>query len=730
MNNKKTENESIILGQKEDEKSDENWSLSIGRAADRNNEEVIVNSATPHVIFICGARGSGKSYTLGVLAEEISQSETDISAILVDPIGIFWSMKYPNQEKEEVELLEEMGLEPHGIENVNVFVPTGHKSEIPEETFDTTFSFKASSLKTEDWCITFGIDRYSPQGLLLERAIERVMSGYTRKLGDRMEEGSRDVPPNEDFSIEDLIECINHDKELLSKEKGYQGSTRRALTSRLKASKEWGIFGKEKKLSDLIKPGKISVIDISFLSENIGSLVLGILARKILSARKASAREEAVGDLKGEERGASSIPPTWLMVDEAHSFAPASGKTAATDPLVEYVKQGRRPGLSAVLSTQQPSALNSKIISQVDILLSHRLSFDKDIKEVRKRIPTTLPDKLKESGSLKRLPEGTAIVTDEETREALFTSIRPRLSQHEGRERVKKSDGEREPVQETKQKTEKKYEQESKSIDYSPTKEEIRVVPFQIDSDKAFEIAISKRERLFKILWYKETVEDISQCYYPFWSTLIDYYPKTDESLNIRLQIDGLSGELIERINGKLERTKGVRKLPDLNRSDNSVLFELLKNKTLSYSDLKESLNKESQIDSSISNLAEMGFIEKKREKNRQILSLNKNINIPHDLSEEGLLAAESIPEREDRRISPEKKKERVIGEERMLKTLKSFGDMEIIKSELYYYPYWIAYLEENERKSRILAIDGVTGIRDEYAERMLRRRISTSSSK
>ncbi len=82
--------------------------------------------------------------------------------------------------------------------------------------------------------------------------------------------------------------------------------------------------------------------------------------------------------------------------------------------MIEYVKQGRRPGLSAVLSTQQPSALNSKIISQLDILLSHRLSFENDIKEVWKRMPATLPKDLKEPDSLKKLPEGTVIAADKE----------------------------------------------------------------------------------------------------------------------------------------------------------------------------------------------------------------------------------------------------------------------------------------------------------------------------
>ncbi len=324
-----TENGKIWLGKKGDKKPDLGWSLSLGRAVNRKNEEVLLDSSNPHVIFVCGARGSGKSYTLGVLAEELAETDSEVAAVMVDPIGVFWSMKYSNQEEGEVELLKEMGLAPHGIDDVKVHVPTGYKSDIPDETYDADFSFRPNSLKPEDWCLTFGIDRYSPQGLLVEKAIEKVQSGYTRKLGDKLEGGTRDVPPKDNFSIDDIMDCINHDRELISKEKGFRGSTRRALSSRLGAAKDWGIFGKRKKMSDFIRPGQISVMDISFLPENIGSLVLGILARKILAARKAAAREEAVQDLKGEENArTSSIPPTWLMVDEAHSFAPVVASIA------------------------------------------------------------------------------------------------------------------------------------------------------------------------------------------------------------------------------------------------------------------------------------------------------------------------------------------------------------------------------------------------------------------
>lgn len=720
-------NGKVYLGRRQ-ERPGSDWALSIGRAVDRKNEEVLLDSSSPHVIFVCGARGSGKSYTLGVLAEELAESNSDIAAAIVDPIGIFWSMRYANREEDEIDLLKEMGAGPHGFEKVQVFVPTGYKSEIPDETFDSDFSFRPNSLRTEDWCLTFGVDRYSPQALLLERATEMVKGGYTRRFGDDIEGGTGEVPPRENFSIDDLLDCINHGQELLSKEKGFRGSTRRALSSRLGAAKEWGIFGKRKKMSDFISSGKISVIDISFLPENIGSLVLGILSRKILAARKASAREEAVKDLRGEEGSRSgSIPPTWLMIDEAQSFAPSSEKTAATDPLVEYVKQGRRPGLTAVLSTQQPSALNSKIISQLDILISHRLTFENDIKEVRKRMPTTLPDDLREPEPLKELSEGTAIVADREMSWAFVTSIRPRFSQHEGRERVTET-----PDEEVGSKDRGKFEgtetqpgirkEPEVAQEFPKRGEEILAIPFQVELDKALELLESERKRTLAILWISEEVGEVSKHYYPIWSALVDHYPTRSEPINLEIKIDALTGELVLTGWGGLIRSEGVRKLPDLGRAERNILFEVLENSRVNYDSL-EDIAEGGRGKLPLDGLLEMGLVEEGEEGGNIYLEVGENVFVPPDLSDEPLIVDEESPDTDLIPVPADSKVGRVISEERMLETLEAFGEIEIINRELYYHPYWTGELVGDGEK-RIVAVDGVSGLRDKYAEKMLRRRI------
>lgn len=430
----------LFIGRKKGvmQKSGLDGALYVGKVQDDDRfseHKLFLDSLNPHVVFVCGARGSGKSYVLGVLAEELALKNTNVGTVVVDPVGVFWSMKFPNKEEREVKDLPHFDLMPQGLENMKVFIPEGMKSETPKSTYDALFSLPPSLLTSEDWCLTFGIDRFSPTGLLMEKALKKVEKGYRNTTGESVK-GKK-----ENYSLNELILCLETDAELNSKEKGYRTDSVRALVSRFEAAKSWGIFSeKGTPLSEISKAGQMTVIDTSFLDDTVSALVIGILARRLLAARKLQTRKEAAEDSK--ERSVESlleneIPPTWLFIDEAHTLIPSGNiSTPATNAIVEYVKQGRRPGCSLVFATQQPSAIDTRVLSQLDVIMSHKLIFDDDIKAVTKRTPTIIPMKYKHPHFLKTLPVGTALVGDrrEETNRAFVLRIRPRMSQHEGRD--------------------------------------------------------------------------------------------------------------------------------------------------------------------------------------------------------------------------------------------------------------------------------------------------------
>jgi len=428
----------VLIGRKKSvhEKFGMRGALQVGRVTEDafKDRDVFLDSLNPHVVFVCGARGSGKSYALGVIAEELALKNPNVGVMVIDPVGVFWSMKFPNREEKELESLKKWGLKPVGLDNLMVFIPQGMAKDTPRETYDATFSIRPSLLTATDWCLTFGIEKFSPTGLLLEQAIEKVKKGFTTEKEKIRGKGK-------DYSIDDVVFTLESDVELNSRDKGFKADSIRAITSRFISAKTWGIFDiNGTPLTELSRENQLTIIDTSFLDDSVTALVIGILARRVLAARKISTRKEAAKRMdveKNEEMLEFEIPPTWIFIDEAHTLIPSGNvKTPATEGLIEYVKQGRRPGCSLVFATQQPSAIDTRVLSQLDVIMTHKLVFNDDVKAVYKRTPTIIPHKYKAGAFIKTLPVGTAMVGDrrEETSRAFMMKIRPRMSQHEGRE--------------------------------------------------------------------------------------------------------------------------------------------------------------------------------------------------------------------------------------------------------------------------------------------------------
>ena len=114
---------------------------------------------------------------------------------------------------------------------------------------------------------------------------------------------------------------------------------------------------------------------------SVRSMVIGLFARKVFQARLMARKREELEVITGEKK--KSIPMVWIMADEAHQFVPSQGVTAATEPMLTLVKEGREPGISLLLITQIPNKLHPDVLAQSDLVLSHRLTSEADIKALQ-----------------------------------------------------------------------------------------------------------------------------------------------------------------------------------------------------------------------------------------------------------------------------------------------------------------------------------------------------------
>ncbi|MCJ7817136.1 MAG: DUF87 domain-containing protein, partial [Candidatus Aenigmarchaeota archaeon] len=293
----------------------------------------------PHIVLVCGKRGSGKSYSGGVIAEGMmllpEEIKQNLSIIMIDTMGIYWSMKKPNEKEED--LLKEWNLKPQPMENMRFFIPKGYVKEYEKSgvDFDSTFTLPCGDITAQDWMLTFGFSPIEPHGIAIDRAIKRVREKHGLS-----------------YEILDIIKEIESDQKTEQK-------VRDALAGMFNVAEEWGVFEKEgTHIDTFFEGGKISVIDISHYVRSssgwsVRSMVIGLLSRKIFQSRLIARKAEEIETITGERH--KSSPMAWIMIDEAHQFIPSDSQTAASEPLLTLIKEGREPGISLLLITQIPN---------------------------------------------------------------------------------------------------------------------------------------------------------------------------------------------------------------------------------------------------------------------------------------------------------------------------------------------------------------------------------------
>ncbi|MFX1416022.1 MAG: hypothetical protein ACFFC0_04370, partial [Promethearchaeota archaeon] len=95
---------------------------------------VYLDLVSPHVMLVAGKRGSGKSYTLGIISEELARTmerrEIEVAGVVIDTVDVFRQGVEPNLEQEG--LLKKWGLEARGFPVV-VYIPHKTYNGLPDE---------------------------------------------------------------------------------------------------------------------------------------------------------------------------------------------------------------------------------------------------------------------------------------------------------------------------------------------------------------------------------------------------------------------------------------------------------------------------------------------------------------------------------------------------------------------------------------------------------------------
>jgi len=166
---------------------------------------------------------SGKSYTMGAIAEGLSDLPSEIkqnlSIVLLDTMGIYWTMKYPNFQ--DAELVKQWGFETKPLD-VKIYTPSGFFYQYKEEGIPTDFPFSLRPLDVnpQDWCTAFNLDPNSAEGVLITRAVQELSKS------------------GQSYSMDELIQRVKQDKES-------DHITISIIVDQFEKAKGWEIFSKE-----------------------------------------------------------------------------------------------------------------------------------------------------------------------------------------------------------------------------------------------------------------------------------------------------------------------------------------------------------------------------------------------------------------------------------------------------------------------------------------------------
>jgi hypothetical protein len=147
----------------------------------------------------------------------------------------------------------------------------------------------------------------------------------------------------------------------------------------------------------------VIVIDLSLVPSDVVHLIVAVIARIIFEALQRYRKEN------------NKELPTVITLEEAHNFIRKGHETSdeisatsvCSETFEKIAREGRKYGLSLLVSSQRPFELSPTVLSQCNTFLLHRIVNDKDQELVGKFVPDNIGGLLRE---LPILPTRKAIL--------------------------------------------------------------------------------------------------------------------------------------------------------------------------------------------------------------------------------------------------------------------------------------------------------------------------------
>jgi len=378
--------------------SGEIGSATIGTITGTEFEVVLsVKDVVSQHLSVIAATGAGKSYTVGVIVEELLMPHNRAPVLIFDPHSEYTALEsiandprfWDGDYKPKVRIIKP--------EKIKIRVCDLETSDLISIIDDGTMSDKMKTL--------FG----SACRSLRRDSFRQFTRSELRSTVDAMRDGSNDS------SIEGILWRL------------------RKL--------DGGIFHDHEgvPIVDYLQIGQLTVMDVSGISTGFQQLIAQVILRKIFDARQKTENDTYTSDTPDKY-----LPyPVFVILEEAHRFAPqgsgggaggdggeGGGRVAKSKPIIKTIlSEGRKFGVGICMVSQRPSKLDSDSLSQCMTQITMRIINPADQEQIGRSIESVSRDIVLE---LPALAKGHAIVSGVGINTPTIVRIRTRYGRDRG----------------------------------------------------------------------------------------------------------------------------------------------------------------------------------------------------------------------------------------------------------------------------------------------------------
>ena len=344
----------------------------VGRLEGKNIEVLLdlKTLLTKHVAILAKS-GAGKSYTVGVLIEEIIDKKVPI--LIIDPHGEYTSLKEANDEEEDT--LKKWNLQPQQFKNI-------------QEYGDTKLNPSLRPLRLNNNLLSNELVHLFP-GKLSSTQMGLLYSALKH------------------------LNTINFTTVLLELEKE-ENNAKWTLINNLEHLNNLEIFSETFiPYNELVQPGKCSIINLKGISPDVQEIIVYKLIKDLYELRKKE-----------------KVPPFFTIIEEAHNYCPerSFGEARCSKILRTVASEGRKFGLGLCVISQRPARVDKSVLSQCTTQIIMKVTNPNDLKAIANSVEGITSESQEE---IKNLSVGTALITGM-VEMPLFVSIRPRMTKHGG----------------------------------------------------------------------------------------------------------------------------------------------------------------------------------------------------------------------------------------------------------------------------------------------------------